>query len=150
MMEEKKAMVVASANGQGSVRYLSMALSGATGVLYLLVGLGVSASGDVQDDRARILLAAAVVFFILAACLPVLNRRYVYALGAAVQVVCIVGYFVIAPSRMPHYEEWGIIIKILQFLLLGSLIYLVVRRARPSGAPAALAGGGSRTPEDRQ
>lgn len=122
-------------------RYLSAVLSGVTGVLYLLIGIGVLniAEADAAvSGRGRILLAAAVVFFILVAGLLLLDRRYVYALGAAAQVICIIGYFVIAPSRAPHFEEWGIIIKILQVVLLGALAYVLLADTRRRGRPGAL------------
>ena len=128
-MNGKMGKSVATAGDLRLARYLGAALSVVTGVLYLLIGLGVLTIAETDTDgpgRGRILLGAAVVFFILAAGLVLLDRRYVYALGVAAQVVCIVGYFVIAPSRAPHFEEWGIVIKILQVVLLGALAYVLM------------------------
>ena len=135
-MEGKMAATVATTSNRRLAAYLGAVLSGATGLLYLLIGLGVLIVAEHKTgspDRARILLGAAVAFFVLTACLSLLDRRVAYVLGAALQVVCIIGYFVIAPSRAPHYEEWGIVIKILQVLLLGTLVYLMmIRRRRPT------------------
>ncbi len=136
-----KAMVAANKStmrGLRLIRYLGAVLSVATGILYLLIGLGVLLGGG--DNRGRILLGAAGLFFILAACLPLWNRRSVYWLGAALQVVCLAGYFVIAPSRTPHFEKWGIVIKILQVALLGVLVYAIARRAPRGSGQAVLAG----------
>jgi hypothetical protein len=136
-MDEKTGESVATAGDLRLARYLGAALSGVTGVLYLLIGLGVLTVAETDiggPGRGRILLGAAAVFFILAAGLVLLDRRYVYALGVAAQVVCIIGYFVIAPSRAPHFEEWGIIIKILQVVVLGALAYVLMVGRRRGGA----------------
>jgi hypothetical protein len=35
-------------------------------------------------------------------------------------------YFSLASKRNPHFEMWGIVIRVVQFPLLASLIYLAV------------------------
>ncbi len=98
-------------------------------VLYLLMGLDVLHYGDVQElwGRDGRLIAAGAVFLLGTILLLTSSRRIVYILGAVLQVVCLVGYFLIAPDRTPSYEEWGIAIKVVQALALVALAYLAIR-----------------------
>lgn len=59
--------------------------------------------------------------------LLVFDRRFLWILGAILQVGVIVMYIVIASQRTPPFETWGILIKLLQATVLAALVYLVVR-----------------------
>jgi hypothetical protein len=41
-----------------------------------------------------------------------------------VQLVVLVGYFAVAPSRDPHIETWGLLMKGVQVAILAILPYL--------------------------
>ena len=115
-----------------AARYFAALMVLVSGVLYLLLGLDVFHYGEVQGlwGRDGRLLAAAAVFFLGTILLLVFDRRVVYILGALLQVVCLVGYFVIAPDREPSFERWGIAIKVVQALALVALAYLAMQSPR--------------------
>ena len=64
----------------------------------------------------------------LAVVLAVSSARWVLAAGAALQILVLVGYVVVASERTPAYEAWGITSKVLQVLLLAALVYLATQR----------------------
>ena len=44
-------------------------------------------------------------------------------------------YFAVAGIRQPPYEVWGVLIKVLQFLLLVAVVYLAVRGSKRKTSP---------------
>jgi hypothetical protein len=79
-------------------------------------------------------MAAAVAFWLGAELLVMVDRWLVWLLGAAVQLVVLIGYFAVAPSRDPHSEAWGLVIKVAQVVILGLLLYLTVTARRQAAA----------------
>ena len=121
-----------------SLRYGAAVLAAAVGVVYLLIALQVVHVADTagKDSPFLPMMAAAVAFWIGAVLLVLVDRWLVWLLGAAVQLVVLVGYFAVAPSRDPHYEAWGLAIKVAEVIILGLLLYLVVSARRGSRASA--------------
>jgi len=73
------------------------------------------------------MFGAAVAFLILAALLVLFDKLLIYLTGIALQLVVLIGYFAVAPSRDPHVEVWGIGLKIVQVLMLVVLVYLALK-----------------------
>lgn len=117
------------------IRYVAAAGSAAVAIAYMLIAVGAVhvVSTAPQAGDWVIPGAAAVAFGVLALCLAITKNRVVPILGAAMSIVTIVGYFVVAPHRTPSYETWGILIKVGQALLVVALGYLALAGAAPAG-----------------
>jgi hypothetical protein len=57
----------------------------------------------------------------------------VWDLVALVDAGAIIGYFIVAPSSDPHFEAWGIAIKVVQVVLLAILGYVIIGDRRMPG-----------------
>jgi hypothetical protein len=116
------------------VRFLAALTAAATGVIYLLIALGVLDVGAATEAAKAaptfIPAAAAGAFFLGAILLLAFNKRIVHILGGLLQVITIVGYFAVASGRNPPYELWGIVLKIFQVITLVALVYLALHPAR--------------------
>jgi hypothetical protein len=114
----------------GMVRAAAVALAAATTALYAVVGLAVvDISNKAENGPIVPLVMTAFVFAALTVLLALRPRRVSYLTGAALCAVAIVGYFVIAPSRDPSFEAWGLSIKVVQVVLLAALAWLARRAA---------------------
>ena len=82
------------------------------------------------------MFVAAALFALLAVLLATVPRRPVFLAGAALQLLVIVGYLVIAAERSPAFEAWGVSLKVLQVAVLAALVALAVRGTRAASAPA--------------
>lgn len=113
------------------VRYASAAVSAAIAIVYFLIALGAITvvSTAPQPGDWVIPGAAGAAFALLAVLLVVIRNRTVLALGAAMSILTLVGYFVVAPNRTPSFETWGILIKVAQAALVLALGYLAFSRA---------------------
>ena len=109
-----------------TLRYVAAALSAATALIYLLIGLQVLIVLDTPTDQIFGYFACAGyalgVFLLLRH-----DRRLVVILGALFQVFVIYQYFNVASQRAPAYEIWGIGLRVIQVVLLITLVYLEVR-----------------------
>lgn len=109
------------------VYWLAVGLSGLTAVLYLLIGLNVVSLGEISAEEQRGFgLAAATAFAAGTMAILFWDRRWVWIVGAIGLGMIIVLYFTVASQRVPRFETWGILIRVVQFPLLASLIYLAV------------------------
>lgn len=108
------------------IRYASAAVSAAVAIVYFLIALGAITvvSTAPQPGDWVIPGAAGAAFAVLALFLLVTQKRVVFVLGAAMSILAIVGYFVVAPHRTPSVEIWGILIKAAQTVLVVALGYL--------------------------
>jgi hypothetical protein len=94
---------------------------------------------DARRDQLAFATPAALVYALGAVLLliPMLDRRILWALGALLQVGVIIMYLSVAPDREPSFEPWGIVIRIVQLLLLATLVLLVADEPeRPRGGAA--------------
>lgn len=57
------------------------------------------------------------------------DRRILWVLGAALQVLVFLGYLSVSPNRAPPFDAWGIVLRIIQVPLFLALLYLAVRPA---------------------
>jgi hypothetical protein len=100
--------------------------------VYLMIGLTVVTVIQPSDDQPVFGFIAAAAFAGSAMILLAVRRRIVWIALAAVQVFIAFTYFDLAAERVPAFEPWGIVLRILQIPLLAALGYLVVRTPRRS------------------
>lgn len=119
------------------IRYFAAVVSGATAVMYFLIGFRVVSVLDGHADQTWGLFAGAA-YALGALLLLAFDRRVLWILGAILQVFVIYTYFNLASQRTPAYEVWGIVIRIAQMMILIALVCLEVRL--PSARVAGLRG----------
>ncbi len=114
---------------------VAMALTAAA--VYFLIAAGFIYKQTGSDFQTiRIIIGLAGGSFVLGASLLAFwYNRWAYAAGAVLQVIVLIGYFLAASGRTPHYEGWGITCKAAQVVLFGVLVHLATRRRGPATAP---------------
>lgn len=113
------------------VRFATAAGVAAAAVIYLLIGLGViSVIEDQAAEPGTPMFMAAALFSLLAVALLISAGRPVVLAGAALQVLVIVGYVVVAANRTPAFEAWGIGMKVLEVALLAGFVSLAITPKR--------------------
>lgn len=124
-----------------TIRYVAAGLSAVIAGIYFLIGIGVLVvvdPGAAAPDAPPMLVfgaSAGGAFLLGAVLLAELDRRWLWILGAILQVLVAWGYFTVAADRTPAFEAWGITLRIIQVPLLAALVYLAVRPAEPDAAP---------------
>lgn len=110
------------------VNLAAIATAALSALLYLL-------SGTVGSIRLVFSVGMTVAFAVVAVALYLVAERRVWELVAVADLVALIGYFAVAPSRDPHFEAWGIAIKVVQVALLAAVGYLIVRARRVTAPP---------------
>ncbi|HEY6012825.1 MAG TPA: hypothetical protein VIU37_02420 [Candidatus Limnocylindrales bacterium] len=114
------------------VRYAAALLSAATALAYFGIGLGVLRIVETTTPDTPDLFTFGAVsgaaFVLGTVLLLTFDHRGVWLLGAVFQVGVIVMYVAVSPQRTPPFEQWGILIKVLQVAILVALAYLVIRQ----------------------
>lgn len=122
------------------IRYAAAALSAATALLYFGIGAGVLKVVDQTSADTPSLfefgVLAGAAFLLGTLLLLAFDRRALWLLGAIFQVGVIVMYVAVSPQRTPPFEQWGILIKVLQIAILAALAWLTVRPRSPRSASA--------------
>lgn len=113
------------------VRVIAAFLAGLVALIYFLIGFNVVRVIEFPADQSFGLYAGAA-YLLGAALLVETDKRVYWVIGALLQVFVIYTYFSVAPERVPNYEVWGIVLRVLQVALLAALIYLSVRA--PNGS----------------
>jgi len=117
-----------------TLRWLAVATSIATALLYLLVGFEVLYVGTTANGADPGLLgfglSAAAVFVASGILLLVVQRRWAWVTVALLNAVVIVGYFAVAGVRQPPFEWPGLAIKALQLATLVAVVALSLRAGR--------------------
>jgi hypothetical protein len=107
------------------VRWSAVGLSGVTALLYLLIGLNVVSIGEITpDEQTAFGLPAAAVFLTGSIVALFWDKRWLWIVGATGLTLIILMYFNLASERVPEFELWGILIRIVQVPLLLALLYL--------------------------
>ena len=125
-----------------TIRYGAAVVSATIAAIYFLIGLGVlTVVNPAADDPSMAVFgfSAGSAFLLGALLLVAFDRRVVWVLGAALQVLVVWGYFAVAPNRTPAFEVWGITLRIIQLPLFAALVYLSLRApgaARRSSGPS--------------
>ena len=110
------------------------------GIVYTLIAVHAIRVAEMTGDMAGkefpylVMAAAAAAFWLGAVLLVLFDKRLVYLLGAAVQVVVLIGYFAIASMRDPHYEGWGVTMKAVEVVMLAMLLYRAAKFSSPRAA----------------
>jgi hypothetical protein len=121
-----------------TVRYVASAASIVTALLYFGIGIGLLIVVDETSADAPGMFefgaSAGAAFVVGALLLLTLDRRVLWVLGALLQVGVIVMYVAVGPQRTPSFELWGLLIKAFQVVILGALLYLIVRPPTRAGA----------------
>ncbi len=109
------------------VRHATAGAAALAALLYLLAGTAGSIKLNFCLAMGGIFAAAAILLFFFP------GQRRVWNLVALLDLGAIAGYFAVAPTREPHFEIWGIAIKVSQVVLLAALGYLITRGRRAPG-----------------
>jgi ABC-type uncharacterized transport system permease subunit len=114
-------------------RYFAAALALVTAAGYFLIAAHVLPVVDKMDRGLTVFgLIAGCGFVFIAIMVFFVKRRFVWIIGAILMVFTIAMYFVVGRDRTPHYEIWGLLLRIPQVLILGSLTYLAFGRRAPA------------------
>jgi hypothetical protein len=124
-----------------TIRLSAAGLATTIAALYLLIGVKAVAVIDDVEGQPAFGLPAAAAFAVAAILLLVVDRRWLWAIGAILQLLIIVTYVAVAGDRSPQFELWGILIRIAQVAFLATLIALALPRPRsvPTAATRATA-----------
>lgn len=116
-----------------SLRRLGALICVGIASVYALIGLEVvtvATDGDAEIDIAVFGFGAAAIFLLGAALLLTVDRKPLWALGAALQVMVVAMYIGVSSDRTPSFEAWGLGLRVPQLVLIGILLALVLRPVR--------------------
>jgi hypothetical protein len=121
------------------VRYLAAALAAIASLIYFLIGLRVVSVIQNPDEQVGFGFAAGAGFAIGALLIVSVDQRSLWVAGAVLQALIIFMYFTLAAERIPEFELWGIMLRVVQIPLLVAITYLAISPrglARHSKVPA--------------
>ena len=121
-----------------NARYMAVAGAAAAALLYFLIGFEVLVIGASRSGANDILgfgLSAGSTFAVIALLVALVHRRLVLALVALLDAVVVVAYFAFAGVREPAYEQWGLLVKLAQLVLLAGVGYLLLRERTGATSP---------------
>ena len=119
-----------------TVRYVGAAAAALMAVIYFLIGLGVLDIGGTTDGKTDVFgfgVSAGAAFLLWAVLLALVDRRWLWVVAVAFQVLVYVIYIGASGVRVPQFELWGITLRIIQLPLLVALVYLSLRAPGSSG-----------------
>jgi hypothetical protein len=119
--------------GAASLRRFAAGVTGLMALIYLLIFAGPLSIGEATSGDLGILGVAGLVFAGMALLLWFVDERWVLGVIAAVQVPIFAMYLAVAPERDPSFELWGVSLRVLQVVLVGTLLTLLVRGLRHRG-----------------
>jgi hypothetical protein len=109
-----------------NLRIVAAVISSVTAFIYFMIGFNIVSVLETSSDQVFGVFAGAAyllgAFLLLAS-----DRRIILQLGALLQITVVYMYFSMAPIRIPHYEFWGIVLRIAQMAILTALLYLLFR-----------------------
>jgi hypothetical protein len=109
------------------LRNVAIALCAACATVYFAIGLGLIYEQPEKGVRLWTFgYSTSIVFAIGIALLLFKPGRLVWMLGSAFMVLAIVAYVAVSPSRDPHFEIWGISLKVAQVAILAALLGLLI------------------------
>jgi hypothetical protein len=110
----------------GLLRAVSVTLCAACAAVYFAIGMGLIYEQRPGGMRLWVFgFSAALAFGAGVLLLLARPGRFAWMLGSAFMVLVIVAYVVVAPSRQPSFEIWGISLKIAQAVTLVALLGLL-------------------------
>jgi hypothetical protein len=126
------------------VRYFAAAMAACASLIYFLIGLRVVSVIQNPEEQVGFGFAAGAGFAISALLILSVDQRSLWVAGAVLQALIIFMYFTLAAERVPDFEVWGILLRIVQVPLLVAVTYLAIsprEHARHTQAPAVRVGG---------
>ena len=117
-----------------ALRVVTAGLATAAAVVYLLIGFEVLQVVEVGPSDPSLLwfgLPAAAAFLFGAVVILASDRMLLWVAGAFFQVFAIFAYVGVAEGRTPSFEFWGIALRVVQGLILVSLVVLISRYPQP-------------------
>ncbi|HSL58308.1 MAG TPA: hypothetical protein VK866_10745 [Acidimicrobiales bacterium] len=115
------------------LRRVGAALAGVMAAVYYLIGAEVitvaeatAEAGEEEIDIGVFGVGAGTIFLVGALLLLLVDRRPIWAVGAALQVLIFVMYLAVSSDREPAFEPWGIALRAVEIPLLAVLVYLAV------------------------
>jgi hypothetical protein len=121
------------------VRYFAAAMAACASLIYLLIGLRVVTVIQNPEEQVGFGFAAGAGFAIGALLILSVDQRSLWVAGSVLQALIIFMYFTLAAERIPEFEVWGIVLRIVQVPLLVALAYLAIsphEQARHAQGPA--------------
>ena len=117
-----------------TIRLGAAALAAAMAVIYFLIGVGVLTVVDGQAGDPSMLgfgASAGALFLVWAILLFEFDRRWLWIVGALLQIFVAAMYVAVSPERTPAFEVWGITLRVIQVPLFAALVYLALRPTAP-------------------
>jgi membrane-anchored protein YejM (alkaline phosphatase superfamily) len=108
------------------IRYFAALLAAATAVIYFLIGFQLIPVIEPPSDQVFGLFAG-LAYTLGVILLLMFDRRVFWFVGSLFQVFVIGMYFNMAAQRVPTYESWGILLRVIQVILLMALVFLALR-----------------------
>ena len=109
-----------------AIRYFAAALAALMTIIYFLIGFNIVSVIAKPEDQIFGIFAG-VAFALGMVLLVATDRRVLWILGAVFQIFVFYTYFSLAPQRVPTYEIWGVLLRVIQIPLLIALAYLALR-----------------------
>jgi hypothetical protein len=119
---------------RAAIRHTAAVIAGVVAFIYLLIGLQVVTVIDVPSDQPAFALPAAIVFGALAVLLAISDRRAVWIAAAIFVALVMAMYFGVAAQRVPQFETWGVLLRVLQLPLVALLGWLGLTSPQPRTA----------------
>jgi hypothetical protein len=126
------------------VRYFAAAMAACASLIYFLIGLRVVSVIQNPEEQVGFGLAAGAGFAIAALLTLSVDQRSLWVAGAVLQALIIFMYFTLAAERIPEFELWGILLRIVEVPLLVAVTYLAInprKHASHAQVPAMRVGG---------
>jgi len=115
-----------------AIRRTAAGLCGVIAIVYLAIAADATSIEATEEISLVVFgVGAASIFLVGAALLLTLDRRLLWAAGAALQLMIGAMYVAVSSDRTPAFEAWGIGLRVLQVPLLVLLVLLAVRSVRP-------------------
>lgn len=117
-----------------AMRRIAAGLCGVMAAVYLAIGAGATSIEPSEEmSLAAFGVVAATIFLVGGGLLLALDRRLVWAVGAALQLMIAAMYVAVSAERAPAFEAWGLGLRVLQVPLFVLLVILAVRPVDAAG-----------------
>lgn len=126
MLETRPRTVPVVTDRRPLIRRTAAGVAMLVALIYFLIGFQLVAVLEDTSEQIAFGLIAGGAFVIGAALILAFDRRWLWTMGALAQLFIIWTYFDLAEQRVPDYEFWGVLIRVLQVILTALLVYLAV------------------------
>ncbi|MEZ4669843.1 MAG: hypothetical protein R3E39_18205 [Anaerolineae bacterium] len=114
-------------------RYFATTMTTLTAVIYFMIGFNIVSVLDTPSDQIFGIFAG-LAYALGVLLMLALDRRVVWVSGSIFQVFVIAMYFNLATKRSPDFEFWGIALRVVQMVILVTLVYLTARTPQQTKA----------------